>query len=62
MSKLPADYDETLWLSPYQFFGLVGRPLAHTGVYTQLFRQDGFAKPRVELMQIPAIRALIEEP
>ena len=51
---LPADFDRELWFDPLTFQGLIGSALAREGAcYSSLFRADGFAKPKADLMQIP---------
>jgi hypothetical protein len=56
---LPADFDRELWLDPLTFQGLVGSACCD-GYYTDLFREDGFAKPIAELMEMPKARKYIE--
>jgi hypothetical protein len=48
LEMVPADFDRTIWLHPLAFQGLIGAALAH-GIYAELFRPDGFAKPIAEL-------------
>lgn len=58
---LPADFDSSLWLDPLTFQGLVGATLASRKVeYRDLFRADGFAKPKEELRKNPHIAKLID--
>lgn len=52
---IPADFDETLWFSPLTFQGILGRAAAH-GIYEELFREDGFARPKAELLADPRVR------
>lgn len=55
---LPADFDRDLWLDPLTFQGLVGAAIA-TDLYSDLFREDGFAKPKAELMKDPRLATII---
>ena len=57
---LPADFDDALWLRPHVFQGLVGVSLARN-FYEKLFRQDGFAKPRADLIKDRRIAKAIAE-
>lgn len=57
---LPADFDRDLWPDPLTFQGLVGLALSN-GHYLELFRADGFAKPKAELMQLPWVKASEEQ-
>lgn len=62
MSELPADFDPSLWLDPLTFQGLIGATLASRKVeYSELFREDGFAKPVAKLRENPNIAKLIDE-
>lgn len=58
---LPPDFDRELWLDPLSFEGLIGRALA-SGMYAELFREDGFAKPIAELRQDRRIARLMDRP
>ncbi len=51
---LPADFDPRLWFSPLTFQGILGRAAA-CGIYTELFRPDGFARPKAELLADPRV-------
>jgi len=56
---LPPDFDHDLWLDPLSFFGLVGTVCAQSKVsYRDLFREDGFAKPKADLMKVPGMAVL----
>lgn len=46
---LPDDFNSALWFSPLTFQGILGRAVAQ-GIYHELFRGDGFAKPKAELL------------
>jgi hypothetical protein len=59
---LPADFDRDLWFDPLTFEGLIGSSFAREGsAYSSLFRADGFAKPKAELMQIPWVAKKIAQ-
>ena len=59
---LPADYSPERWLHPLAFQGLIGRVLASSRAdYSDLFREDGFAKPVEELAEVPAIARLLPD-
>jgi hypothetical protein len=51
---LPKDFDASLWFSPLTFQGIIGRGMAHN-VYRQLFRPDGFARTKAELLADPSV-------
>lgn len=55
---VPKDFDRALWLDGFAFEGLIGAALAH-GLYSELFRSDGFAKPIAELAEDPRIARLM---
>lgn len=57
---LPADFDRDKWLDPLMFEGLIGATIA-SGMYSELFRPDGFAKPIAELRQNKRVAKLIDE-
>jgi hypothetical protein len=57
--NLPSDFNRDLWLDPLTFEGLVGAAIAD-GLYSELFRADGFAKPIGELRQDKRLARLIE--
>jgi hypothetical protein len=59
MSKLPPDFDRSLWLDPLRFEGLIGAAIA-AGLYTELFRPDGFAKPIAELRRDRRVARLMD--
>ena len=42
------------------FEGLIGVALSRHK-YAELFRADGFAKPKAELMQLPWVRDAVEQ-
>jgi hypothetical protein len=52
--SLPADFDRTLWFSPLTFQGIIGASIAHD-CYELLFRPDGFARPKAELLADPRV-------
>jgi hypothetical protein len=56
---MPADFDRDLWLDPLRFEGLVGAAIA-CGLYRDLFREDGFAKPIADLRKDKRIAALMD--
>lgn len=59
---LPADFDSDLWLDPLRFEGLIGRVMASRKVdYTDLFREDKFAKPIAELRKNKHIAKLMDD-
>ncbi len=58
---LPADFDKDLWFDPLTFQAIVGRSLA-IGKYTDLFREDGFAKPKADLLAIPELHLSPSQP
>lgn len=61
--KLPADFDQALWLDPLSFQGLIGRVIARSDIeYRSLFREDGFAKPIADLQADPKIARLLPTP
>ena len=53
--SLPPDFDQMLWFDPLTFQGIIGRSIAH-GIYENLFRPDGFAKPKSELLADKQLR------
>jgi hypothetical protein len=57
--RLPPDFDRDLWLCPLTFQGLVGNALCY-GYYKDLFREDQFAKPISDLMNVPKARKYLE--
>ena len=57
---LPADFDPDLWFDPMTFEGLIGVALSRHK-YAELFRPDGYAKPKAELMQLPWVRDAVEQ-
>lgn len=56
--RVPTDFDRDLWFDPLTFQGLVGTSLSN-GKYNDLFRPDGFAKPRDELTKLPWVARAI---
>lgn len=46
---LPPDFDPAKWFDQLTFQGILGRAMA-CGIYAELFRSDGFAKPKAELL------------
>lgn len=61
--NLPADFDADLWLDPLTFQFLLGHVFAHPAnhLYSRLFRADGFAKPKAELMALPELQRFFQE-
>ena len=57
---LPPDFDRTKWFSPLTFEGIVGSALAH-GIYRELFRADGFAKSKAELLADPKLACVMPD-
>ncbi len=57
---LPADFDRDLWFDPMTFEGLIGVALSRHK-YAELFRADGYAKPKAESIQLPWVRDAVEQ-
>ena len=59
---LPSDFDQRLWFAPFTWQGIIGRCLAHNVEYRLLFRDDGFARPKAELLADPrVVKAMPDE-
>lgn len=52
---LPSDFDQQLWFAPLTWQGILGRSFAHNVEYRLLFRDDGFARPKAELLADPRV-------
>ena len=46
----PKDFEATLWFAPLTWQGILGRSAARGVDYSLLFRDDGFARPKAELL------------
>jgi len=52
----PKDFDATLWFAPLTWQGILGRSAARNVDYKMLFREDGFARPKAELLADRRVR------